>query len=72
MLSLITTLTFTPKYFLAFFTKARAIVSVPPPAAQGTIKVMSLAGNFWAIPLCGNITKEIKAKIKTKVIFLLN
>ena len=39
------TLMFTPKYFLPFFTRVRASVSVPPPAAHGTINVMSRSGN---------------------------
>ncbi|WP_162933404.1 hypothetical protein [Sulfitobacter mediterraneus] len=41
----LTTLTFAQRQLSASATKVRAMVSVPPPADQGTIRVMSFSGN---------------------------
>src|SRR3974377_924041 len=46
--TLFTTLRLTPKYFLPFLASVRARVSVPPPAAHGTTRVMSLSGKAAA------------------------
>jgi len=55
---------------LAFFARVRARVSVPPPAAHGQTRVMSLSGKFAAGARDGSTNANMRtpAKIKTNLL----
>src|ERR687898_438219 len=64
-----TTGTFTPMYCFAFFTSVRPRASVPPPAAHGTINVMSRSGNPAARAEVAELptNADVKSADETKV-----